>query len=165
MLVSYDPNLRLNLWESSQTAKETILETWEKAHIIKINEEELAFLNDLDGIDDFEKTVRPMWHPELRLLVVTCGAAGCRYFTSDHAGMVEGFAVDPVDTTGAGDAFVAALLKHLLDHPDSYEDVDMLRQVCRYANAAGAIAVIERGAIPSLPYEYQIEKLLQVGEE
>lgn len=159
-LVSYDPNLRLNLWESATVARETIMKAWSMAHIIKISEEELAFLNDVNSVDDFEQLVRAIWHPDLRLLVVTRGSEGCDFFTPDNAGMVEGFSVNPVDTTGAGDAFVAALLKRLLDHPDAYENRDRLLQVCRYANAAGAIATTDRGAIPALPRDEQIMKLL-----
>lgn len=160
-LVSYDPNLRLSLWESAQVARETIMKAWTMAHIIKVSEDELAFLNEVISVDDSEQLVRAMWHPELRLLVVTRGSGGCDYFTPDYARMVEGFPTDAVDTTGAGDAFVAALLKCLLDYPDIYENSDRLHQVCRYANAAGAIATTERGAIPALPGEDQIEKLLE----
>ncbi|MBN1937316.1 MAG: fructokinase [Anaerolineae bacterium] len=158
VLVSYDPNLRLNLWPDAAAAKEGIRIGWPLAHVIKVSEEELAFLS---GIDDQAAAVRALWHPELRLLVVTGGAHGCRYFTPEFAGEVPGFAVSAVDTTGAGDAFVAGLLKGLLEEPDAVSDQARLAAICRYANAVGAITTTERGAIPALPAAGQVEEFLR----
>jgi fructokinase len=51
----------------------------------------------------------------LKLLLVTLGEKGCRYYTKDFHGSVETFHVDAVDTTGAGDSFVGALLNQIVD--------------------------------------------------
>jgi len=164
--ISYDPNLRLNLWPSPEAAKAGMMLGWPLAHIIKVSEEELAFLTnkDLEGLEDlrgFEVAARTLWQPALRLLVVTCGKRGCRYVTSRFCGQVPGFAVESVDTTGAGDGFVAGLLKGLYEHPQADQDENLLREICRYANAVGAITTTERGAIPALPTAGQVEKFLQ----
>ena len=42
-----------------------------------------------------------------------------------------------------------------------HEDESLLREICRYANAVGAITTTERGAIPALPTAEQVEKFLQ----
>ncbi len=158
LLVSYDPNLRLSLWPNAQTAHEGILMGWPLAQVIKVSEEELAFLS---GTEDVEAAVRKVWHPDLRLLVVTLGKAGCRYFTPQFAGHVPGFAVEAVDTTGAGDGFMAGLLKGLLEQPAAFDDEATLRDICRYANAVGALTTTQRGAIPALPTAGQTEAFLQ----
>jgi len=164
--ISYDPNLRLNLWPNAGAARDGILLGWPHAHVIKVSEEELAFLTDLDlaGLQDLaglKAAARKLWHPNLRLLVVTCGKAGSKYITPSFCGEVPGFAVQAVDTTGAGDGFVAGLLKGLHQHPQADQDESLLREICRYANAVGAITTTERGAIPALPTAEQVERFLQ----
>jgi fructokinase len=164
--ISYDPNLRLNLWPNAGAARDGLLLGWPHAHVIKVSEEELAFLTDLDlaGLQDLaglKAAARKLWHPNLRLLVVTCGKAGSKYITPSFCGEVPGFAVQAVDTTGAGDGFVAGLLKGLHQHPQADQDESLLREICRYANAVGAITTTERGAIPALPTAEQVERFLK----
>ncbi|MDH7488009.1 MAG: PfkB family carbohydrate kinase [Anaerolineae bacterium] len=156
LLVSYDPNLRLALWPSAQAAREGILRGWRLAHVIKVSEEELAFLGG-----DEPEAARRLWHDALRLLVVTRGRAGCTYVTPALSGDVPGFSVRTVDTTGAGDGFVAGMLKGLLETPEAWGDEARLRGILRYANAVGALATTRRGAIPAMPTPRQVERLLR----
>ena len=163
--ISYDPNLRLPLWPDAATARAGLLLGWPLANVIKVSEEELAFLTrknlrDFAALPGLAAAAHELWHPGLRLLVITRGKAGCWYVTSSFAGKVPGFSVEVVDTTGAGDAFVAGLLKSLLDRPDAYDDEAQLRAICRYANAVGALATTQRGAIPALPTAQQVADFL-----
>ncbi len=155
-LISYDPNLRLALWPGKDAACEGMLAGWQHAQLAKVSEEELSFLS---GQTDLERGAHALWHDGLRLLVVTCGAKGCTYFTPSGRGDVPGFSVKPVDTTGAGDAFVAGLLSGLLDHDLSFE-APALAEALRLANAAGAITTTKRGAIPALPTREAARALL-----
>ncbi|KAJ6960903.1 hypothetical protein NC653_038800 [Populus alba x Populus x berolinensis] len=112
VVLSYDPNLRLPLWPSAESAREGILSIWDTADIIKgstlISEEEISFLTK--GEDPYDDAVvRKLCHPNHKLLLVTEGPEGCRSFN----GRVKGLKVDAVDTTGAGDAFVAGILSQL----------------------------------------------------
>ena len=109
-LISYDPNLRLPLWPSPEAARAGMLVGWQYGQVIKVSEEELAFLS---GATDLAEGARRLWHDALRLLVVTQGPGGSSYFMPAAAGHVAGFAAKPVDTTGAGDGFVAGLLSGL----------------------------------------------------
>jgi fructokinase len=158
LLISYDPNLRLNLWCDEHEARDGILSAWPQANVIKVSEEELVFLS---GQDDIRKGAAHLWHPNLQLIVVTRGKNGCRYISRTFQGDVGGFSVDPIDTTGAGDGFVAGLLKGLIENPNVWETEKVLALVCRYANAVGAIATLERGAIPALPTDAQVAAFLE----
>ncbi|KAK1410368.1 hypothetical protein QVD17_36904 [Tagetes erecta] len=150
VLLSYDPNLRLPLWPSAESAREGILSIWDTADIIKISEEEIVFLtNGEDPYDD--NVVRKLYHPNLKLLLVTEGPNGCRYYTKEFSGRVKGLKVDPVDATGAGDAFVAGILSKLAADVSLLKDEHRLKEALSFANACGAITVTERGAIPALP--------------
>lgn len=77
-LLSYDPNLRLPLWPSREEARDRIRSIWEYADVIKVNEAELEFLTGSDKIDD--ASAMSLWHPHLKLLLVTLGEHGCRYY-------------------------------------------------------------------------------------
>lgn len=78
-LLSYDPNLRLPLWPSAEEAREQIMSIWDKAEVIKVSDNELEFLTGNSTIDD--ATAMSLWHPNLKLLLVTLGDQGCRYYT------------------------------------------------------------------------------------
>ncbi len=155
-LISYDPNLRLPLWPAPDTAWAGILAGLHHAHLVKVSEEELAFLSGTDNLTD---AVQRLWHVGLRLLVVTQGAAGCTYITTAGRGQVPGFTVAPVDTTGAGDGFVAGLLVSLLEG-GLHWDRDSVERALRLANAVGALTTIQRGAIPALPTMDEVHAFL-----
>ncbi|KAL4389314.1 hypothetical protein AHAS_Ahas03G0032700 [Arachis hypogaea] len=78
-LLSYDPNLRLPLWPSAEEARKQILSIWEKADVIKVSDNELEFLTGSDKID--YASALSLWHPNLKLLLVTLGEHGSRYYT------------------------------------------------------------------------------------
>jgi sugar/nucleoside kinase (ribokinase family) len=78
-LLSYDPNLRLPLWPSPEEARKQILSIWDKADLIKVSDVELEFLTGSDKIDD--ASALSLWHPNLKLLLVTLGENGSRYYT------------------------------------------------------------------------------------
>lgn len=149
-LLSYDPNLRLPLWPSASSAREGILSIWDQADVIKVSEDEVEFLTE--GADPYDDTViRNLFHPNLKLLLVTEGQQGCRYYTKGFSGRVTGMAVSAVDTTGAGDAFVSGILSQLANDFSLLQEEKGLREALKFANACGAITVTERGAIPALP--------------
>lgn len=156
-LLSYDPNLRLPLWPSAEAARKGILSIWKEADIIKVSEDEITFLTE--GGDPYsDEAARNLMHPKLKLLLVTEGQDGCRYYTRDFSGRVDGMIVDTIDTTGAGDAFVAGILSHLVLDKSLIQDQGKLREALRFANICGAITTTERGAIPALPYRDTVLK-------
>jgi fructan beta-fructosidase len=67
--------------------------------------------------------------------------------------------VQAVDTTGAGDAFVAGMLHGILKNGEAYPT--MLAEIVNFANAVGALTTTERGAIPALPTLRQALTLAQ----
>ncbi|KAG9455007.1 hypothetical protein H6P81_007911 [Aristolochia fimbriata] len=164
VLLSYDPNLRLPLWPSADSVREGILSIWDAADIIKISEEEISFLTR--GEDPYDDAVvRKLFHPNLKMLLVTEGPDGCRYYSKEFNGRVSGLKVDCIDTTGAGDAFVAGILSQIAADTSLLQDEERLRDALKFANACGALTVTERGAIPALPTkEAVLDALLQFAK-
>ncbi|WZZ82247.1 hypothetical protein YC2023_102819 [Brassica napus] len=72
-------------------------------------------------------------------------------------GSVDPFHVKAVDTTGAGDSYVGAVLCNIVD---DRTDKARLREVLRFANACGAITTTKKGAIAALPTESEVQSLL-----
>jgi len=158
VLVSYDPNLRLALWPDADAAQDGMLSIWQEANLIKVSEEELYFLT---GLDDIEDAVDILLHENLKLLVVTMGKAGCRYFTPGFKGIVKGVQTKAIDTTGAGDGFVAGLLKGINENPEALNNEKLIRDICLYANVVGALTTTQLGAIPALPTAKEVKAFLE----
>jgi fructokinase len=158
--ISYDPNLRLNLWPDVEKARQGLLMGWSRANWIKASEEELQFLS---GSPELLEGARRLWHSQLNMVVITQGKAGCTYLTQAFHGFVPGFTVTAVDTTGAGDGFVAGLLASLVRQPEAWKEEASLQAVCKYANAVGALTTTQRGAIPALPTSEQVNAFIKRG--
>lgn len=86
-----------------------------------------------------EATVAALLDGAASVVVVTLGAEGCRVHTRAGGFAVPGLPVEPVDVTGAGDTFGAALV-HALNVTDD------LRAAAGFANAAASRAVTLLGA-------------------
>lgn len=93
----------------------------------------IASMNDPDEIARF------FLGRGVKHVVIKLGPEGC--FGMDSKGSFEfpGYAVPCVDTTGAGDSFVAGFLYGVTREWD-------LEACCRFANACGALSVMEIGA-------------------
>jgi len=115
----------------------------------KSPDEEVQFLTG--GDDKNEELVMSLFHENLKLLLVTDGPEGCRYYTRKFKGSVKSFKVATIDTTGAGDAFVAGLLHRLANNKALLSNEEELRSALQFACACGAITTTERGAIPAMP--------------
>ena len=102
-LITFDPNLRLPLWETTDAAKEQIL--WGLAHadVVKISDEEVEFLW---GITDEKEAAEKLLHEfGIRLAMVTMGPKGAYLANKNGAACAKCPKVKPIDTTGAGDIF------------------------------------------------------------
>ncbi|KAL4575897.1 hypothetical protein LXL04_011984 [Taraxacum kok-saghyz] len=159
-ILSYDVNLRLPLWPSPHAAREGIMSIWDQADVIKVSDDEITFLTEGDDPHDDNVVLKKLFHPNLKLLLVSEGAQGCRYYTKKFKGRVPGMKVKPVDTTGAGDAFVGGILSILASDKDVYEDENLLREALLFANACGALVVTKKGAIPGMPTREEVLRVL-----
>ena len=161
-LISVDPNFRPSLWADHGAMLQAGRHLVAVAAIVKLSEEELLALSPGQSI---ESAARALWHDGLKLMAVTLGAAGAVMFTVDRTFTCGGFPVAAVDTTAAGDAFMAALLAGLLDIGMDLTAEDRLASILRSACAAGALAATGKGAMESLPTPEEIAHLLRTGCE
>lgn len=157
--VSFDPNLRESLWSSLDEMKNVVNSVVAMADVLKFSEEELTLLTNTTSLDDATKAVTSLY-PE-KLIIITLGKDGAIYHLNGKSQVVAGKALKPVDTTGAGDAFVSGLLAGLSQVSNWKESDAVLVEVIRKANASGALATTAKGAMSALPNKAELEAFLQ----
>ncbi|KAJ1426808.1 Ribokinase-like [Sesbania bispinosa] len=159
-ILFYAPNVTLPLWPSTEAAREGIMSIWDYADIIKVSVDEIPFLTKGGDPYDDKVIMNKLYHQDLKLLLVTEGAWGCRYYTKDFKGRISGYEVEAIDTNGAGDSFVGGFLSIVAAHKQIYKDETRLREAIDFANACGAVTVTGKGAIPSLPTKDAVIRIL-----
>lgn len=110
--------------------------------------EDLAAVADVVVVNEDEAA---HWRWPVPHLVTTLGARGARYAGGGRSVSVPSPAVEPVDSTGAGDVFAGVLATHWLSGPDV-----ALRRAC----AAGALATLVAGAGDCAPTAEAIDDVL-----
>jgi sulfofructose kinase len=108
------------------------------------------------SLPDPEDGARQLLSLGAEVVVVTQGERGCQVWTVDDQLRVPGFAVQAVDTTGAGDAFHGAFIYAMLQRWDLY-------QVATFANAVAAINCQTLGGRRGLPRLVEVQALLERG--
>ncbi|MDR6641754.1 fructokinase [Luteibacter sp. 1214] len=165
-LVSFDMNLRPALWPKDEAPLPRLWETLNEADVIKLSAEEFAFIHAGAGSDD--AVLERLWRGKARLLLVTDGGEPMRWFTREAKGELKGYAVEAVDTTAAGDAFVGGLLARL-DHekvtPASFDaliaDEARLVDLVRFAAACGAITATRKGSFTAIPDQAEVKAFME----
>ncbi|MGK7378131.1 PfkB family carbohydrate kinase [Planococcus sp. 1R117A] len=160
VLISYDPNLRPALWESLSHAKETIIEGLQYADILKISEEELEFITDIRDLEVGSQFLFEKFG--LKIALITLGSKGCFYRFGKDTGHVNGFQVNTIDTTGAGDIFLGAFLHQFIKKEISWDLVQAedVEEMILFANAAAALGTTKKGAIPAIPHLNDVNELI-----
>lgn len=163
LMISLDPNLRPPLWPSLDDALTTMLEVVERCDFLKVSEEEMEFLT---GHVDLTRGLAALHDMGPVLVAVTRGPLGAAVFNGDVLLDLPAFRVPVVDTTGCGDAFVAAALVEMTGYDLDIADLgeSHLHDAFTFASAAAAITATAEGAIPSLPGREEVKELLAIGE-
>jgi len=154
-IVSFDVNLRLNLWPEGIDPFEAIWHCASSCDIIKLCIEELNFLCQNRNE---EKVIQEILQSGCSLVLVTNGGGNLRYYTANRTGTISPPKVTMVDSTAAGDAFVGGFLYALAEKSITKRgislltsDIDVLESAITFACACGAHAVTHKGAFTSLP--------------
>lgn len=159
--IVFDPNVRLPLWESEADCKNAIHEFLPLANVVKISDEELSFVT---GLKDEEKAIQWLFQGNVQVVIYTKGPEGAVLFFKDGTVIdKKGVKVKAVDTTGAGDAFIGALISRLV----TSEKTDVIQQlkeegesILTFSNYVAATVTTKYGAIDSLPDLKEVNEAL-----
>ena len=152
ILISFDPNVRINLWDTHENCRNAICEFLPYANIIKISDEELEFISGKTNIEDAYEF---FFKDRCQLLIYTMGKEGAMLITRDRQVFIsKGYQVDVFDTTGAGDAFIGAFLHQLLKNHDLNLDElkkESIQEYLDFSNLYAAYTTTKEGAIGAMP--------------
>ncbi len=148
LVVSCDPNFRSDLWKKEEP-KEHLLKTLKYTDIFKVSQSEAEYLTG----EKNENAYHELLNLGPSIVTITKGEKGCRILTKEEDITVPGFKVQVVDTTGAGDAFVAGFIYGIINHMPLYESG-------RFANAVAALSVTKMGAMSALPTKKEVAALI-----
>jgi ribokinase len=109
---------------------------------------------EISSLEDARNSAIELTHLGPRNAIITLGGQGAVFSDGGPAEWIEPFTIDTVDTTGAGDAFTAALAVRWAEEAS-------LAEAVQFACAAGAIAATRAGAQPAMPTRVEIEQLIQ----
>lgn len=154
--VVLDINWRPMFWENPAQAVGPVNDLLKQVSFLKLSDTEAQWL-----LETTDPVAIAAQRPELEGVIVTAGAAGCRYYLGGHSGHVPSFDVDVADTTGAGDAFVAGFLHQLcIQGRSCLLDADCARKIMVYASAVGALTTTRAGAIAGQPTPREVDAFL-----
>lgn len=148
--VSFDVNLRHNLWAQGQADAALVNQLVVLSDMIKFSKEELEFLSG----DDDKAYIQECLSAGVSLIVITDGANPIQCFTKDAEFTLTVPKVSVVDTTAGGDSFSGSLLYALstVSHPEVIcSSPDKLKHTIEFASNCGALTVNRAGAFPALP--------------
>lgn len=152
-LTSCDPNLRLHLWPRPGELKALLKQLVPRCAIVKLSDEEIDFVT---GTRDVDEALARLERRGVLLPVVTQGAKGASFRLCGQVHRVPAPKVRVVDTTGAGDGFMAGLLYGLTRQVRTRAalealDASVVEGVARFACLVGSRAVTKLGAVAGLP--------------
>ncbi|AFZ56419.1 carbohydrate kinase [Anabaena cylindrica FACHB-243] len=151
-----DVNWRPVFWQDENTAKSKIQALLKRFDFLKLTKEEAQWL--FDTTDPGAITYRLN---SLEGVLVTDGENGCAYCLGENEGKLPAFSVPVVDTTGAGDSFLAGFIHQLYQSGiQSLRDGETAKRVITYASAVGALTTIKPGAIASQPTPAEVDAFL-----
>lgn len=180
-----DVNWRPMFWESTPAkAVDRIKSFLTHAHWLKLTDEEANLLFHSQDLEQIQSH-----YPDLKGILLTLGAGGCSYWLHGHQGHVPAFAVPALDTTGAGDSFLAGFIHQLLNPPDltdstcsntssassgaidrtqnrtqALADPVHCQKIVTYASAIGALTTLKPGAIDAQPSPQDLKHFLALQD-
>ncbi len=155
--VCFDPNLRPEVWGKPAEMLPQVSAAIALADVVKLSIEELQLLS---GEDDLAAGLATLSGPVL--VLVTRGAAGVVARLDGELLEWVGQKVTPLDTTGAGDAFVAGLLAALAQG-ERLPTLAELPAILAQAHGCGALATTAKGAMTALPTRTELDAFLRSG--
>ena len=159
LLISFDPNLRESLWGSLENAKRQVAYGLQYCDVLKISDNEIQWFTGEEDFDRGIKILQENYH--IPLILLSMGRDGSRAYYKDMRIEVPGFLQEgTIETTGAGDTFMASCLHFVLEKGLEQLEEDDLYKMLTFANAAASIITTRKGALKVMPTLEEIEQLI-----
>ena len=143
-IISFDANYRESLFgnnkeEFIKCCKEFIVDS----NIVKLSEEEAKLIS---GIEDIKEASQYIVNLGCENLMVTLGKEGTLLSNREKQILIKTKEVKMKDATGAGNAFIGAVIAQILNEPGK-----SMEKIVEMANLVGGITTTKLGALESIP--------------
>ena len=154
-VISFDPNLRPPLWKKLGDAADKMWYGISQCDILKISDDEISFLTGTADIDQGIGKIMEQYCPAL--ICATMGKDGSKAYYKGKSVYAEPFLQkNTIETTGAGDTFMACILNTVLDKGINGLSENDMYEMLRFANAAASIITTRKGALKVMPTKDEI---------
>ena len=160
--VSFDPNYRDALITSDKLKGfvEDSITFLKASHFTKLSDEELFLLTNEKYIT---AGVNKLHELGVKVVTITLGSKGTYLSVNGENEIISSMEIKQVDSTGAGDAFVGAVLKQVSDVEDKHNiSFEEWKNIIVFANKVGAITCTNYGAIASMPTLSEMKELCKL---
>jgi len=155
MLLAMDINWRPVFWPNQEEAPAEIKSLMAEMDLIKLSEEEAEWL-----FETIDPSVVADRFPKAKVILISRGEKGCNYFINGVTGDCPAFRVNVIDTTGAGDSFMAGFLyKYLM--AGGKGTPEEIHSYVQFACATGALCTEVAGAISARTTVPEAEEFLK----
>lgn len=155
-IVCFDPNFRIDLWKNREADFRDACQAYFKmADMVKVSDEELILLSQQD---DMNLGCQYFHDLGVKMVLVTLGADGCLISHNGQQTLVPAYEINPVDTTGAGDSFIGAMLFKMsqIAPGDDFYQSD-IQDFVAFAGKVSGLVCSTIGAMSALPTLAEVE--------
>lgn len=150
-IITFDANYRDALFSDNKEEFVKCCKDFIKdSNIVKLSEEEAILISNMDNIEEAAKYIVSIGCENL---IITLGKEGALLTTKEKQAFIPVKEVKMVDATGAGDAFIGAVIAQVLNNKDK-----TIEEIIKIANLVGGITTKKLGALESIPTWDEIEK-------
>lgn len=162
-IVSFDVNLRYSLWQNSNDIEQNVHACYAYCDIVKLSRDELNFLAT-QRQQSADAYLQSLLELGVKLVFLTDGPAPATVYHNAFTLSEAAPTITAVDTTSAGDAFIAGVL-YYLNHNDNavpltdkLNDESIVKQALHFGLRCGSKACLAKGAFPALPTQQTLSK-------
>lgn len=158
-LITFDPNIRMPLWDTQEHLREAMSYGMERCHVLKISDNEIQWFT---GEEDFDAGVEKLREKyDIPLILVSMGPEGSRAYYRDMIVSQAPFLQEnTIETTGAGDTFMACVIHKVLNYGLADLDTEKLQEMLCFANAAASLITTKKGALRVMPTKEDVAALI-----
>jgi fructokinase len=162
-IVSFDVNLRYSLWQNSNDIEQNVHACYAYCDIVKLSRDELNFLAT-QRQQSADAYLQSLLELGVKLVFLTDGPAPATVYHNAFTLSEAAPKITAVDTTSAGDAFIAGVL-YYLNHSDNavpltdkLNDESIVKKALHFGLRCGSKACLAKGAFPALPTQQTLSQ-------
>jgi len=155
-LISFDVNLRYSLWEEISQLAKRVEQCFTFVDILKFSKEEIDYLAQQKNCD-YSAYLTFCLEQGVSLILITDGAKPIHFVTQKNWSFFQPPTISPLDTTAAGDSFIAAFLYVMAKKgkPEQWLNAalstESLVNALKFSSQCSAITCGKKGAFPAFP--------------